>query len=72
MYWGEIGEVGGKWTRVSLGEWSENFFNRSPLILKFEAEKIRERESSERERESESESEQARSKASELLSFLRS
>ncbi len=64
-----LGEIIGGWegwTRIGLGEWSEKFFNRSPLTLKFEAEKL-ERESQARERERERA--RARSKASELLSF---
>ncbi len=48
-----------------FSEWSEKFFNRSPLTLKFEAEKL-ERESQSRERESASESEQV------VVIFLRS
>ncbi len=44
--------------QVILGRWSKKkIFNRSPITLKFEAEKL-ERESQERESESESESEQ--------------
>ena len=54
---GKLVRVGGGWTRIGLGEWSEKFFNRSPITLKFEAEKL-ERESQERESESESEREQ--------------
>ncbi len=38
----------------------QKFFNRSPITLKFGAEKFRERESRKRERESESESERER------------
>ncbi len=66
---GEIDEGGGRWTRVSLGDWSGKFFNRSPITLKFEAEKLeRERVKQERERERA----RAGSKSSELLLFLRS
>ncbi len=52
--------VGGELSRLVLGDWVWNFFNRSPITLKFEAEKERERESSKRERERESESESER------------
>jgi hypothetical protein len=44
MGWGKLGEGGGRWTRVSLRDWSGKIFNRSPITLKFEAEKL-ERES---------------------------
>jgi hypothetical protein len=59
-----------------LGDGSIKFFNRSPLTLKFGAEKKRERESRKREREREPrkrerESERARARESKLL-FLRS
>ncbi len=57
MFWGKLARGGGSLV-LDLSQvvvWK--FFNRSPITLKFEAEKI-ERESQERERESESESEQ--------------
>ncbi len=48
------------WVESREGLWSGNFFNRSPITLKFEAEKIRERESQERESEREKERERER------------
>ncbi len=42
--WWEAGEGGGRQAWIGLGGWSEKFFNRSPITLKFEAEK-KERES---------------------------
>ncbi len=54
--WGEGG------LRIFLDD-GPKFFNRSPITLKFEAEKI-ERESQERESESESERERERERAS--------
>ena len=65
LCWWEIGEGGGRWTLIGLGKWSEKFFNRSPITLKFEAEKL-ERESQARERERE----RARARAIKLLSFF--
>ncbi len=56
LCWGEIGEGGGKLVLDSFRGMVWNFFNRSPITLKFEAEK-KERESQEKERERESESE---------------
>ena len=68
---GDTRELLGRWSEISrlwseswwrgvldlLRWWSKNFFNRSPITLKFGAEKL-ERESQERESESESEREQ--------------
>ena len=67
MSWGEIGEGGGLMASDRSQEMVWKFFNRSPITLKFEAEKL-ERESQARYRERE----RARARASDLLSFLRS
>ncbi len=53
-----VGRGGVGWgAHEFLRWWSKNFFNRSPITLKFEAGKIREREYRKRECESESERE---------------
>ncbi len=57
----DVGELGGG--SETSGAVVQKFFNRSPITLKFEVEKIRERECQERER--------ARARASKLL-YLRS
>jgi hypothetical protein len=54
MCWMEIGGGGGKLVSDHSRGMVWKFFNRSPITLKFEAEKL-ERESQARERESESE-----------------